>query len=94
MKSSLKTMFLFASLLLAHSALAAHPESVLMQEDDQVVNEACSADAKAAGCGDIAVHKGLLSCINSYKKSHSDFQISAECKAARKKRQVDKKAGL
>jgi hypothetical protein len=62
-----------------------------LKADRDAVNNACSADAQTAGCGSEVVGKGLLKCLHSYKKSHSEFKFSDSCKQSMKKLRSDKK---
>lgn len=53
-----------------------------IKEEKEQVNNACTADAKTAGCEGKVVGEGLMKCLFDYKKSHKDFKISDGCKTA------------
>lgn len=55
-----------------------------LKADKQSVDEACAADAKTAGCGSEEVGKGLIKCLDNYKKANRSWKESASCSAARK----------
>lgn len=59
--------------------------------DAQAVDAACAQDAATAGCGSEKVGTGLLKCLHTYKKAHSEFKFSDSCKAAMKTMRKDKK---
>lgn len=63
-----------------------------MQADKQSVDQACAADAATAGCGSEQAGKGLLKCLDAYKKSHPGTHESESCVAARKQLHHDHKA--
>lgn len=82
-------------LLLAGSAFAQNPPAdkaaikaniedtkKKIQEEKEQVNNACSADAKTAGCDGKVVGEGLMKCMHEYKKNHKDFKFSEGCKNA------------
>ncbi|MBC7419844.1 MAG: hypothetical protein H7328_03865 [Bdellovibrio sp.] len=62
-----------------------------MKADREVVNEACKQDAVTAGCEGKTVGKGLMMCLQSYRKAHKDFKLSDACKDATKKVRKEKK---
>ena len=53
-----------------------------LKEEKEQVNNACTTDAKTAGCEGKVVGEGLMKCIHEYKKSHKDFKVSDGCKSA------------
>ena len=64
-----------------------------IKADNEAINTACAADAATANCGNEKVGTGLLKCLHAYKKGNPGFKFSEGCKAAKKKRHADKKAG-
>ena len=68
-----------------------HEKNPTVKADAQAVDNACTAEAKTAGCGDEVVGKGLLKCIHAYKHAHKDFKVSDGCHAAIEKLHSDKK---
>lgn len=79
-----------ATLVFSFSAVANAEQKGLLKEDAQVINAACEPEAAAAGCGGEVVGKGLLKCLHSYKKAHTDFKFSAGCRGAMKRLKEDK----
>ena len=65
----------------------------MLAADAQAIDVACKAEAAAAGCGQEVVGKGLLKCMGSYKRTHSDFKFSDGCRSAMRQMKQDKKAG-
>lgn len=62
--------------------------------DKNAILTACAQESKTAGCGDEVVGKGLLKCINGYKKANKQsFTISSGCKSTIQQFNSDKKAG-
>ena len=59
----------------------------------QAVNDACTEDAKLAGCEGQKVGTGLLKCLGAYKKAHKqEFKLSDGCKGAIKSAREERKA--
>ena len=88
-------MSVFAALALA--AASAYAEDKVSKDptadaDRAAINQACTAEAQAAGCSGMTAGHGLMKCIRAYKKEHKDFKISDSCKAARQKRKADRQA--
>ncbi len=63
-----------------------------MKANREAVNEACSVEATTAGCSGQKVGKGLIKCVQSYKKSNKEFKVSDGCKAAIEKMHESRKA--
>ena len=62
-----------------------------MKADREAVDAACSQDAVTAGCQGQTFGKGLMKCMQSYKKSHKEFKVSDACKSAGEKLRADRK---
>jgi hypothetical protein len=83
------TQCLALSVMMAIStgALAANAR---MQADKQSVDQACTAEAAAANCGQDQVGTGLLTCIHAYKKTNPSFKLSPNCATAIKQLHTDR----
>jgi hypothetical protein len=79
-------LILAAMMAISTGALAANAQ---MQTDKQSVDQACTAEAAAANCGQDQVGTGLLKCIRAYKKANPGFKLSPNCAAAIKQLHTD-----
>lgn len=80
------------TLVVALFSVSAMAQNGELKQDKEAVEAACSAEAKAANCGDAKVGKGLLKCIHKHKKENKkDFTISDGCKSAMKKLKEDRR---
>ena len=59
---------------------------------DAELKSACAAEISMAGCGDKDLGKGLLKCIQTYRKEHKDMVISESCKNLRKEFKAERQA--
>jgi len=89
MSVAMKVLIVVA-LFFSFSVIANAGQNGVLKEDAQVINAACEPEAAAAGCGGEVVGKGLLRCLNSYKKAHKGFKFSAGCRGAMKRLKEDK----
>lgn len=62
-----------------------------LSDERDAVNTACSEEAKAAGCADKSVGRGLLKCIRQHKMASKDFKISEGCKNSMKSLRAERK---
>jgi|WetSurMetagenome_2_1015567.scaffolds.fasta_scaffold15668_3 hypothetical protein len=76
----MKIKHLLAILTAFSTSFAFANEPAKQPVDSAAINAACSADGKAAGCGDKQVGTGLLRCLGEYRKAHKEFALSAGCK--------------
>ena len=58
---------------------------------DAELKSACAAEISVAGCGNKDLGKGLLKCLQAYKKEHKDMVISESCKNLRKEFRDERK---
>ena len=91
MSISMKVL-IAATLVFPFSVIANAEPKGMLKEDAQVINAACEPEATAAGCGGEVVGKGLLKCLQSYKRAHKDFKFSAGCRGALKRLKEDKES--
>lgn len=61
-------------------------------EADSEIKQSCSSEVSTANCSDKSYGKGLMKCLENYKKQHKEFQISEGCKSARKKIAAENKS--
>jgi hypothetical protein len=78
---------LTAMMAISTGAFAANAQ---MQADKQSVDQACTAEAATANCGQDQVGTGLLKCIRAYKKANPSFKLSPNCAAAMKQLHTDR----
>jgi hypothetical protein len=75
-------------------AAAVHgPAFADAKADASNVDTACAADAKTTGCTGQVVGKGLLKCMDAYKKANKTFTHTPGCLAAMKQFHADEKGG-
>ncbi|GEM_PF-1443844 len=75
-------------MVISTGALAANAQ---IQAGKQGVDQACTAEAATANCGQDQVGTGLLKCIHAYKKANPSFKPSPNCAAALKQLHAEHK---
>jgi len=86
-----RTRYTLCAMLLL-SATSAMAADAAMTADKQAVDQACAADAATAGCGGETAGKGLMKCLEKYKKANPSWKESESCTAARKEMHKQAKA--
>ena len=81
----------FSKIILASAVVFAFAAHADRAADKIAVDNACTAEASTAGCGNEKVGTGLLKCIHAYKKAHKEFKLSDGCKASMKQLRSDRK---
>lgn len=79
------------ALSFAHGSDSKEERKADREANREVVNSACAADAKTAGCEGKTFGKGLIKCLHAYKKEHKEFEVSSACKDATKQLREDRK---
>ena len=93
MKVQMKLVSAFVIALGVHSAAFA-ANTAQDKTDISAINAACTDDAKTAGCPGAVVGKGLVKCLDTYKKANKkSFHLSQGCDTALKQLHSDRKAG-